>query len=263
MTAKTLEGFAQPYEGSAKTDITDAIMIAETASLDAMVENSGVLSDGSISLSARSSSSQFQLFIPLDKTLFDVQEQQNILRIKTGEGSMLVSALVKSTSGQYIYTDLRFAVSNGEGYAACTIPKDACELVLTCQMTGDVYEIASMSLSAIPIGYDNAGIRLNNADMNGVVSGTVTADKDCIFYVPIPYEDRWQAKVDGQETEIINANYGFCAVLMPEGEHTVEFIHVNSSVEYGLYISCAAAVLCGAYYAAIFFVNRRRKLRCG
>ena len=42
-----------------------------------------------------------------------------------------------------------------------------------------------------------------------------------LLFFPIPYEQGWQAAVDGQTAELLRADYGFIAVKLDSGEHTV------------------------------------------
>ena len=50
----------------------------------------------------------------------------------------------------------------------------------------------------------------------------------------------WQAYVDGQEVEILRANYAFRAVRLPEGDHRVEFRYEPRSFYIGFSITCLA-----------------------
>ncbi|MFA5932919.1 MAG: YfhO family protein [Microgenomates group bacterium] len=47
----------------------------------------------------------------------------------------------------------------------------------------------------------------------------------------------WKALIDGEETQIHRTNYNFRGILLPKGAHTVDFIYVPKSLEYGAIIS--------------------------
>jgi len=53
----------------------------------------------------------------------------------------------------------------------------------------------------------------------------------------------WKAYVDGQETPVWRANYGFNAIAVPAGEHQIEFVYRPDSLRWGLWIGAAAALL--------------------
>ena len=81
-----------------------------------------------------------------------------------------------------------------------------------------------------------------------------------VFY-SIPYDAGWTAYVDGAEAEIERVNIGFMAVLVGEGEHTVEFRYVSPGFVTGAKISAAAAGVFAAYLAADALLARRRRRR--
>ena len=47
----------------------------------------------------------------------------------------------------------------------------------------------------------------------------------------------WKALVDGRETAIHRTNYNFRGIVLPKGNHTVEFKYHPKSLEYGVIIS--------------------------
>lgn len=61
----------------------------------------------------------------------------------------------------------------------------------------------------------------------------------------------WRARIDGEDAEVLRANYAFCAVAVPAGEHTVEFEYAPATFRHGAWASviatlAALAVLAGA-----------------
>jgi hypothetical protein len=59
-----------------------------------------------------------------------------------------------------------------------------------------------------------------------------------IFYPP-----GWKASIDGEDAEILRANYAFRAVWLPEGEHTVVMHHVAPDLRTGFVITLVAAAI--------------------
>jgi uncharacterized membrane protein YfhO len=58
------------------------------------------------------------------------------------------------------------------------------------------------------------------------------------FYHP------WQAYVDGRPEKIWRANYGFQAVPVPSGQHTVRLTYEDKQFRRGSVISIAALLFC-------------------
>jgi hypothetical protein len=53
----------------------------------------------------------------------------------------------------------------------------------------------------------------------------------------------WHATIDGEEVPILRTNYLFRGVVVPPGEHTVEFVYRPASVRNGIVISALALVV--------------------
>jgi hypothetical protein len=67
----------------------------------------------------------------------------------------------------------------------------------------------------------------------------------------------WRARVDGRETPIVRVDHALRGVVLPAGDHEVEFAYVPRPLIAGLFIAPAAfAVL---LYAALLLARRRRR----
>ncbi len=64
-------------------------------------------------------------------------------------------------------------------------------------------------------------------DCENTVKGTISLDETKILATQIPYSSGWSATVDGEKAEIIDVNTMFCGLVLPEGEHTVEFSYTT------------------------------------
>lgn len=82
----------------------------------------------------------------------------------------------------------------------------------------------------------------------------VSLDKTAPLVVSNPYYPGWEALVDNQITQIKRVNYMFQSIIIPEGEHGVEFRFRPSSFYNGLLISLGSVIL-----LTIFLVIWKRK----
>ena len=73
------------------------------------------------------------------------------------------------------------------------------------------------------------------------VSGQITAEKDKILTLSIPYQKGWTAFVDGQKTELQRANYMYMALPIEAGEHVVELKFEIPGVFTALWIMAVSA----------------------
>ncbi|MFX1555522.1 MAG: YfhO family protein, partial [Promethearchaeota archaeon] len=69
------------------------------------------------------------------------------------------------------------------------------------------------------------------------------------------YYPGWRARVDGQDAEVLRADYYFRAVYLPEGEHVVQFIYDPASFKVGL----AVSLMCGLLVGGALAWDRRRR----
>ena len=53
----------------------------------------------------------------------------------------------------------------------------------------------------------------------------------------------WKALVDGKESLIHRTNYNFRGIVLPRGDHTIDFIYAPKSLEYGLVISGLSLII--------------------
>lgn len=74
-------------------------------------------------------------------------------------------------------------------------------------------------------------------------TATVNMEKENLLFFSVPYEEGFTAYVDGKETKIVKADYGFMAICVPEGRHAIEFKYIPSYYKYGLYLSIAGLFL--------------------
>jgi hypothetical protein len=95
------------------------------------------------------------------------------------------------------------------------------------------------------VSYENRAVTIH-ASLNHV--GVLTlADS---------YYPGWQAYVDGKQQEILRANLFFRAVVLPQGEHTVEFRYKPRSFTIGLMVSLMTLCALALVSAYVYFRER-------
>lgn len=75
------------------------------------------------------------------------------------------------------------------------------------------------------------------------VEGRVNAKSDGVLMASIPYEEGWSAYLDGKRVPLLRGDYGFAALDMPAGEHTVVFEYHAPGLTAGLCISALCIIL--------------------
>lgn len=81
---------------------------------------------------------------------------------------------------------------------------------------------------------------------NEVVIKTKSSQPKLLFLTD-NYYPGWKAKVDGEETKILRADYTFRAIPLRAGEHTVRFYYDSESFKWGLAISIMSLIALGLF----------------
>ncbi|MGE4587276.1 MAG: hypothetical protein AB7D05_08045 [Mangrovibacterium sp.] len=87
----------------------------------------------------------------------------------------------------------------------------------------------------------------------------VGSGKPLAVFSEIWYPKGWKAFIDGEQTSIVRANYLLRALVVPEGEHEVEFRFEPASYFTGNKISLASSLILLLALAGVLFVQRRRR----
>ncbi len=67
--------------------------------------------------------------------------------------------------------------------------------------------------------------------------------RDNLVFFSIPWDKGFTAYVDGVETPIEKVDYGFMAILVPEGEHSIRFVCKPYGIEARIAASIAGILL--------------------
>lgn len=93
-------------------------------------------------------------------------------------------------------------------------------------------------ITNLPHSYSNNSIAFENKNMGNIVEGTVNLDESAYLYMPIVYEKGWHAYVDGQEKAIQKANYGFSAIKLEKGTHSIIFEYKSPIIVIAFAMTC-------------------------
>ena len=77
---------------------------------------------------------------------------------------------------------------------------------------------------------------------NTNIEGTITATEDGLMYTSIPQNGNWEALVDGQPAEIHTVGNAMVSIMIPEGEHTVQFVYKNKALVLGAAVAIVSTL---------------------
>ncbi|MCC8065266.1 MAG: YfhO family protein [Clostridiales bacterium] len=142
------------------------------------------------------------------------------------------------------------------------------EGVTTCTIrfnTKQTYTIDEIQVLCIPVeDYVEQVTALGETVLENVTEGTdtvtgdITMASDGVLVLSIPYVDGWTAYVDGEETELIQANTGFSGIALSAGTHSIRLKYVAPGQNAGTAIT-AVTLLGLAVYFLLHHRRRRQK----
>ena len=74
------------------------------------------------------------------------------------------------------------------------------------------------------------------------VSGTVEATGTGVLIISIPNDEGWQAYIDNQECQMMESDYGFIGIVVPEGNHKIQLKYSIPKLKEGSMISCIGMI---------------------
>lgn len=77
-------------------------------------------------------------------------------------------------------------------------------------------------------------VRFSSGDR---ISGKLALEENRILFLGIPYSSGWSARVNGEESKILRADIGFCAIPLTAGEYTVELRYRTPGMRAGVWLA--------------------------
>ncbi|MGN0519292.1 MAG: YfhO family protein [Candidatus Fimenecus sp.] len=75
------------------------------------------------------------------------------------------------------------------------------------------------------------------------IKGTITAAKDCVMTMAMPYDEGWTVTLDGEEIELIEHSSHWMMFAVPAGEHELEMHYFPQGLKEGLFVSAATILV--------------------
>ena len=128
---------------------------------------------------------------------------------------------IRTNSGEAPYTA---TVIGGEPVSVkITLPEDANTLYFTTNSPTLTTSVSNFRFyySETAEYSSDAVISMEDTGNDSHLLCNASVPEEGLLFFPIPYEQGWQAAVDGQTAELLRADYGFIAVKLDSGEHTV------------------------------------------
>ncbi len=86
----------------------------------------------------------------------------------------------------------------------------------------------------------------------------VSSSEDGFLFLPIPYEKGWEAYLNGQQLNILIADYGFMAIPLLSGDSHIELQFHIPYLKIGAYISCTGLFILGTIYLSWSLYQKKK-----
>ncbi|MBQ0011784.1 MAG: YfhO family protein [Clostridiales bacterium] len=94
---------------------------------------------------------------------------------------------------------------------------------------------------------------------DGLLQGEINAPTEGNLVLSVPYDEGWEALIDGKKTETLSGFQAFLSVHVPEGHHEVKLIYRPEGLKLGLYGTVGSAVLILALTTSTVWNEKRKK----
>ncbi len=190
----------------------------------------------------------------------------------TGGTGSFDAAIVKHNESQtYIYVDCRAASSinvSVDNSSWSVTPYEPYIIDLGRLAVGDIVRVnitadstcsgnifvAEMDNEAMANAISALGqnqLQVTEFD-DGYIKGSISADRDCVMFTSIPYNDGWTAIVDGETVETMMIGDALLGIYLPQGNHEVTLRYHTSGLPLG-----AALTLFGIIVLVLWSLRKR------
>lgn len=191
-----------------------------------------------------------------DKLSFQIEESFK------GEGYLYIEEVPDNIKGTICfengYTKEAFTGNNMTPYAFICLEQidkenDFFEIEFKEDVCIDLGKIHVFILSENMMSCEKK--EMTNLDMGiNSISGVIECNEPQILFMAIPYSSGWKMYVDGNETEILKANYGFMACELQAGKHRIEMNYRTPGIIVGIGLSLLSFIV-------IMFLSINNKIK--
>ena len=143
------------------------------------------------------------------------------------------------------------------------VPGDVIEIKMTCK--ADERGTITIHAGILNETLFRAGRQiLNDSTLqltsfhNTRIEGTISSRRGGVLYTSIPQNGNWQATVDGEPAQIALIGDCMIGLLLPAGDHTIEFTYRNSAFALGWKLTLACAGVFGWLWWSIYQPLRKK-----
>lgn len=217
--------------------LTENLIVEDGGNLDASALDAYALEEIDYTIGNQKFADTEELTIPLEREKFYDYDRVYADFTIVFDAPAVASITLSDSSCRYITT----SKESNKVHVRLRIPRRTCrEIRITSTagaISGTVKKIRFYGAKTKPAANTDAEIYFSMPSKDTVVEGTVTNTTDGTLMVSVPYEDGWHAYVDGEEAEIIRADFGFMALPLTSGSHQITLKYQAPGLRVGILLS--------------------------
>jgi hypothetical protein len=144
-----------------------------------------------------------------------------------------------------------------------TVPNPDEEIAATCKVNPSQSAVVDVSKFPMPkTSFDAEGtVELRKYEPNYLRYETQLTDSAFVVFSEVYYPLGWDATVNGEDAAYLRTNYILRAMLLPPGNHTVEFTFKPRSYQIGNSVALASSVIILLVVFGSLFVEIKRRMK--
>lgn len=143
-----------------------------------------------------------------------------------------------------------------KSYKAVTNPQGILDTMFAKNFNLRQEVVLEKNIGRLPKAKNPGKAKIVNYRVNRIDISVVSKKKSLLFLSEVFYPG-WKAYIDGRKTEIYRADYAFRSIVVPAGNHKVEFIYDPLSFRIGVYMFLAGFI---SIFAATALLKKKNKL---
>lgn len=140
-----------------------------------------------------------------------------------------------------------------------TISEDEYMQLTDEEKSKKLYEYAILNVDIDIDSNSSANVSEFNLVRQTEVAGNVSADSTGLLMLAIPNEEGWNAYIDGHLVDTYKVDYGFIGIIVPEGEHEIEFKYTTPKMKEGIILSIIGLI--NLMIIMFFIKDKKEKMR--
>ncbi len=217
--------------------LTDYLIVEDSGCGDAAVLKDYELKKVKYTIKGQHFAGTEELTIPIDREKLESYERIYADFTITFDSPAVAAVTLNNSCCRYISA----TEDKKKVHVRLRIPNRTCRTIHISStagaINGKISKIHFYGAPSIRTEHTRAEVQFPAPAKDTLVEGNVNNSVDGTLMVSIPYEDGWNAYIDGKTAKIHRADYGFMALGLPAGNHEIRLEYQAPGLQTGILLS--------------------------